>query len=231
MFVRSIRGRNEQSLFTSSVAAIGPEADGSLITEDTEYNMLDKNIGYLNDKYLAEREAKEFYQRGLPVTILNPAGVVGAGDVNLSSSGSVLWFCKKKFPGYMDGTLNLVDVEDVAEGHILAAEKGKPGERYILGNANLTVKEYFDLLERVTGVKAPKMKIPYPFAYGTAFLVERLLGFAFPNYSSMDLDSIKLSKFNWFVDTSKAENELGYTKTPIEKTIEKTVECLKPTVF
>ena len=218
-------------LFTSSVAAIGPEEDGSPINENTDFKMFDKNIGYLNDKYLAENEANDFFKKGLPVIILNPAVVLGEGDVNLSSSGSVLWFCKKKFPGYMDGTLNIVDVEDVAEGHILAAEKGKPGERYILGNANLTVKQYFDLLEKVTGVKAPKLKIPYPFAYGTAFLVERLLGFAFPNYSSMDLDSIKLSKYNWFVNTSKAENELGYTKRPIEETVEKTVKWFKNNGF
>lgn len=221
----------EKVLFTSSVAAIGPEEGGSLINESTEFKMFDENIGYLNDKYLAEKEASDFFKKGLPVIILNPAVVLGEGDVNLSSSGSVLWFCKKKFPGYMDGTLNIVDVEDVAEGHILAAERGKPGERYILGNANLTVKEYFDLLEKVTGVKAPKLKIPYPFAYGTAFLVERLLGFTFPNYSSMDLDSIKLSKYNWFVNTSKAENELGYTKRPIEETIEKTVQWFKNNGF
>lgn len=214
-------------LFTSSVAAIGVESDGSPVTEATEYDLYSKEIGYMNCKYLAEKEAKRFVQNGLHVVILNPSVVLGPGDIYLSSSGSVLWFCKKKFPGYMDGTFNVVDVEDVAEGHLLAAEKGKSGERYILANENVDVQGYFALLQKVTGVPAPRMKIPYPFAYTTAFLLERLFGFSFPNYSSLDLDSIKLSKYNWHADSSKAERELGFTTTPVEETIRKTVEWFR----
>ena len=119
----------------------------------------------MNCKYLAEREAKNFSEKGLPVVILNPSVVLGAGDIYLSSSGSVLWFCKKRFPGYMDGTFNVVDVDDVANGHLLAEKNGKPGERYILANENVDVQGYFALLEKITGVSAPKMKIPYVFAY------------------------------------------------------------------
>lgn len=214
-------------IFTSSVAAIGVEEDGSVITEDTTYNLYGEDIGYMNVKYLAEKEAKTFFEKGLPVVILNPSVVLGVGDIYLSSSGSVLWFCKKKFPGYMDGAFNIVDVEDVAEGHLLAAEKGKPGERYILGNMNVTVKEYFNLLQEITGISAPKIKIPYIGAYTTALLLERVLHLSFPNYSSLDLDSIKLSKYNWRVDCSKALNELGYKQTPIEETIRKTVDWFK----
>ena len=127
----------------------------------------------------------------------------------------------------MDGTFNVVDAEDVAEGHLLAAEKGKPGERYILANENVDVRGYFALLEKVTGVAAPKIKIPYPFAYATAFLLERLFGFSFPNYSSLDLDSIKLSRYNWHADGAKAARELGFTTTPVEETIGKTVEWFR----
>jgi len=214
-------------LFTSSVAAIGPEIENKLINENTEFKIYDKNIGYINDKHDAEQVARNFIEKGLPVTILNPSVVLGPGDVNLSSTASVLWYCKKKFPGYMDGTLNVVDVEDVAEGHILAAEKGKTGERYILGNANLTVFEYFKLLEKVTGIKAPGLKIPYLMAYGTAFIIERVIGKSFPNYTTMDLDSVKLSKFNWYADSSKAVKELGYTQSPVENTLEKTISWFK----
>lgn len=213
----------EKVLFTSSVAAIGVETDGSPLTEATEYNLYDQGIGYMNCKYLAEKEAVKFSKKGLHVVILNPSVVLGPGDVYLSSSGSVLWFCKKKFPGYMNGTFNVVDVEDVAEGHLLAAEKGKSGERYILANENVDVRGYFSLLEKVTGVSAPKIKIPYIFAYATAFTLERLFGFSFPNYSSLDLDSIKLSVYNWHADSSKAERELGFTRRPIEETVERTV--------
>jgi len=214
-------------LFTSSVAAIGPDSTKDLITEETEFRIYDKNIGYMNDKYDAEQVAHEYIGKGLPVTILNPSVVLGAGDIYLSSTASVLWFCKKKFPGYMDGTLNVVDVEDVAEGHVLAAEKGRVGERYILGNTNLNIKEYFNLLEKVSGVKAPGIKIPYFAAYGTAYFIERIIGRSFPNYTTMDLDSVKLSRFNWQVDSSKAVNELGYKQTPVEETLRKTVDWFK----
>lgn len=214
-------------MFTSSVAAIGIERDGSPLTENTEYDLYNEGIGYMNVKYLAEKEAMNYFEKGLPVVILNPSVVLGPGDIYLSSAGSVLWFAKKKFPGYMDGRFNLVDVDDVAEGHILAAEKGEPGKRYILGNKNVTVKEYFGMLEKVTGVPAPKMKIPYPFAYTTALVLERLLSFSFPNYSSLDLDSIKLSKYNWHVDSSRAEKELGFKQRPIEETIKNTYEWFK----
>ena len=216
-------------VFTSSVAALGPAAKGELINEETSpdpsFNGAD--IGYMNVKRAAEAAALDFCDKGLNVVITNPSVVVGPGDVHLSSVGSVLWYCKRRFPGYMDGTLNLTDVEDVAEGHILAAEKGRTGERYILCNTNLTVPEYFAMLEKVTGVPSPKMKIPYAAAYISAFLAERLPGFAFPNYSTMDLDSVKLSRYNWHADCSKAERELGYRRSPIEESLARTVVWFK----
>ena len=214
-------------LFTSSVAAIGPDSANNLITEKTEYKIYDKKIGYMNDKYDAEQVAHEYIAKGLPVTILNPSVVLGAGDIYLSSTASVLWYCKKKFPGYMDGTFNIVDVDDVAEGHILAAERGNAGERYILGNKNVNVKEYFNMLEKVSGVKAPGIKIPYFAAYGTAYFIERIIGKSFPNYTTMDLDSVRLSQFNWHVDCSKAINDLGFKQTPVEETLKRTVDWFK----
>ncbi|WP_462136935.1 SDR family NAD(P)-dependent oxidoreductase [Candidatus Mycalebacterium sp.] len=216
-------------VFTSSVAALGPAVKNGLITEDSETDpdFQGANIGYMNVKRAAEAAALDFCEKGLDVVITNPSVVIGAGDKYLSSVGSVLWYCKKRFPGYMDGTLNLTDVEDVAEGHILAAEKGKTGECYILSNTNLTVLEYFNLLEKVTGVPAPKLKIPYSAAYASAFFAERVLGLAFPNYSTMDLDSVKLSRYNWHTDCSKAERELGYRRGSVEESLRKTVEWLK----
>lgn len=217
----------ERVMFTSSVAAIGPVSRGEVITEDNEYRIFDRNIGYMNSKYLAEKEAHDFSRKGLPVIILNPTVVIGPGDIYLSSSASILWYCRKKFPGYMDGTFNMVDVEDVARGHLLAAEKGKPGKRYILGNANLTVKEFFALMEKVTGIKSPRLKIPYWFAYGTAWLVEKIPGMSFPNYSTMDVDSVRLSNYCWHADSSRAEKELGFTTKPIEQSILNTVKWFK----
>ena len=216
-------------VFTSSVAALGPAATGSVITEDTtpDPSFGGADIGYMNVKRAAEAAALDFCGKGLAVVITNPSVVVGPGDTHLSSVGSVLWYCKRRFPGYMDGTLNLTDVEDVADGHILAAEKGRTGERYIFSNTNFTVLEYFSILEQITGIAMPKMKIPYTVAYMSAFAAERLLGFAFPNYSTMDLDSVKLSRYNWRADCSKAEKELGYKRSSIEQSLRATVDWFK----
>ena len=214
-------------VYTSSVAAIGVDPDGGIANEDTPFTLENENIQYLNTKYHGEQEALKFAKEGLPLVIVNPSVVIGPGDVYLSSTAFIQWYCKKKFPGYMDGTLNMVDVEDVAEGHLLAAEKGKNGERYILGNTNLTLNELFDMLERITGIPRPKLKIPYIFAYFSGFLVERILGFSFPNFSTMDVDSVKLSKYKWFVDSSKAVKELGYRMSDIEDSVRKTIKWYK----
>jgi len=214
-------------VYTSSVAAIGVNPNGGVANEDTPFTLEHMGIQYLNTKYRAEQDALRLYRQGLPVVIVNPSVVIGPGDVYLSSCGFIVWYCKKKFPGYMDGGINLVDVEDVAEGHILAAQKGRLGERYILGNKNLSIKEVFELLEKVTGIPAPRIKIPYFVALAAAFFVERILGISLPNYSSMDVDSVRASRFYWYFDSSKAVRELGFPQTPVEQSIEKTVKWLK----
>ncbi|GBD39896.1 3 beta-hydroxysteroid dehydrogenase/Delta 5--_4-isomerase [bacterium HR37] len=214
-------------VYTSSVAAIGVNPDGGIANEDTPFTLEHMGIQYLNTKYRAEQEALRLYRQGLPLVIVNPSVVIGPGDVYLSSCGFIVWYCKKKFPGYMDGGINLVDVEDVAEGHILAAQKGRLGERYILGNKNLSIKEVFEILEKVTGIPAPRIKIPYFVALAAAFFVERILGISLPNYSSMDVDSVRASRFYWYFDSSKAVRELGFPQTPVEQSIEKTVKWLK----
>ena len=214
-------------VYTSSVAAIGVDPDGGIANEETKFTLESEGIPYLNTKYHGELESLKFVEQGLPLVIVNPSVVVGPGDIYLSSTAFIQWYCKKKFPGYMDGTMNIVDVEDVADGHLLAAKKGKIGQRYILANIDLTINELFDMLERLTGVPRPKMKIPYTFAFITAYLVERILGFAFPNYSTMDVDSVKLTKYKWFVDSSKAEKELGYKKSNIEESVKRTVDWFK----
>ena len=217
----------KKAVYTSSVAAIGVDPSGGITNEETKFTLENEDIPYLNTKHHAERAALDAYEKGLPVVMVNPSVVIGPGDIYLSSTAFIQWYCKKRFPGYLDGTMNLVDVDDVADGHLLASEKGRPGEKYILGNANFTVKEIFDMLEKITGTSGPKMKIPYFMAYSTAFLVEKVLGFSFPNFSTMDVDSVKLTKYCWYVDSSKAVNELGYKMTSIEDSIKRTVEWFK----
>ncbi|MDA2918470.1 SDR family oxidoreductase [Desulfobacterota bacterium AH_259_B03_O07] len=221
----------KKAVYTSSQAAVGVDPSGGIANEDTPFTLEPLGIQYLNTKYYGEQEAFKAHEKGLPLVIVNPSVVIGPGDLYLSSTGMILRYCKKKFPGYMDGTMNLVDVDDVANGHLRAAEKGRPGERYILGNRNVTIKELFELLEAVTGIPRPKLKIPYIMALTSAFVVERILGLSFPNYSSMDIDSVKLLKHVWYCDSSKAVNELGYTQSSIEESVEKTVSWFKNNGF
>lgn len=208
---------------TSSIAAIGVDANGGIADEETEYSLDYLGVKYLDTKHRGEQIALDLAKKGLPLVVVNPSTVIGTGDIYLSSTAFILWFYKKKFPGYMDGTLNMVDVDDVAEGHILAAEKGRVGERYILGNENFTLLELFNLLEKVTGVPKPKMKIPYFMALASGYIVERILGMSFPNYSTMDLDSVKLSKLRWHFNSSKAINELGYQPGDIKESVKNTL--------
>ena len=216
---------------TSSVAAIGVDPKGGIANEDTEYRLDHLRVKYLDTKHRGEQIALDFAKKGLPLVVVNPSTVIGTGDIYLSSTAFILWYYKKKYPGYMDGTLNMVDVEDVADGHILAAEKGRIGERYILGNQNFTLLQLFTLLEKITGVPRPGMKIPYTVALASGYIVERILGMSYPNYSTMDLDSVKLSKLRWHFDSSKAVGELGYKPGGIEQSIKNTLEWFRKNGF
>jgi dihydroflavonol-4-reductase len=136
-------------------------------------------------------------------------------------------YCKRRYPGYIDGGVNLVGVEDVAEGHLLAAENGRPGERYVLANKDYSIKELFSLLEKVTGISSPKIKIPYIVALAGGYLTERLLRLPFSSFVLLDTDSVKATSLKWYFDSSKSIRELGFPQTSIEKTVEKTVEWFK----
>jgi len=216
----------KKAVYTSSVAAIGLKPGKEPADEETPFDTSATDIEYIQSKYRAELEALRFVEKGLPLVIVNPSIVIGAGDVYVSTSGIILWYCKRRLPGYTDGGINLVDAEDVAIGHLLAEEKGRVGEKYILSNRNITIKELFEVLEKVTGIPRPKLKIPYFLAYAGAYLAE-LIGISAPNYVAMDVDSIKGSKYYWYFDNSKAVKELGFSPRPLEKTIESTVNWFK----
>lgn len=227
VFTAATEAGVKKAVYTSSVAAIGLKPGREPADEETPFDPASTDIRYIKSKYYAEQEALKFFEKGLPLVIVNPSIVIGAGDVYVSTSGILLWYCKRRLPGYTDGGINLVDAEDVARGHLLAAEKGRLGERYILSNRNITIKGLFELLEKVTGIPRPKMKIPYPLAYIGAFIAERILGISAPNYVAMDIDSIKGSKHYWYFDNSKAVRELGFSPRPLEETIECTVKWFK----
>ena len=159
-------------MHTSSVAAVGPAARGSTADEDQVFRAGRYGLPYVNAKHEAELEAMRLAAHGLPVVIVNPAHVFGAGDRHRSSTELVRRFLRGQIPAYVDGALNIVDAEDVARGHLLADERGEVGERYILGNRNFTLDRLFADLARLSGVEPPALKLPLAAALALARAAE-----------------------------------------------------------
>ncbi len=152
----------EKVVYTSTIATIGAHGADSPANEEAEFNLWETGDHYCRSKYLGEVEALNICKKGLPLVIVNPAMVIGVRDIKPTPSGKMIVdVINKKMPGYIDGGMNLVDVEDVARGHILAAQKGRIGERYILNNENLPVDYYFRSIGEISGVEPPKLKIPH----------------------------------------------------------------------
>jgi dihydroflavonol-4-reductase len=213
----------EKVVYTSSVAALGLMEDGSPGDETTPV-VRDRIIGhYKKSKYDAERVALAWAARGLPVVIVNPSTPIGERDIKPTPTGQMIVdFLNRKMPAYVDTGLNLVDVRDVAAGHLAAAERGRPGERYILGNRDMTLKEILDMLERLTGLPAPKVRVPHWVPLSVAAIttgVARVTGRA-PRIS---LESVRMSTHRMFFDAGKAVRELGLAETPVEEPLARAV--------
>ena len=217
----------DKVVYTSSIVAVGSHGAEKSANEQAEFNLWDTGDHYARSKHLAEVEAMKICKQGLPLVVVNPAMVIGVRDIKPTPSGKmIIDIVNRKMPGYIDGGINLVDVEDVARGHVLAAQKGRVGERYILGNENMTVGDYFKLIGGIAGVKPPKLKIPYTAAI--------LLGYGYQFVADIVKKSPVLtapmvrtgSKYAYY-DSSKAVNELGFTQTPIKLTIEKAINWFK----
>jgi len=164
----SLRAGVERVVYTSSVAAVGPAPEGETADETNVWDAGRYAIPYLDAKHEAEVLALRLVGRGLPLVIVNPAHVLGAGDTGRSSTVLVRRFMRRQIPAYVDGTLNIVGVQDVARGHLLADERGRIGERYILGNRNFTLDRLFADLGRLSGVEPPAVKLPLPVALALA---------------------------------------------------------------
>jgi dihydroflavonol-4-reductase len=218
----------QKIVYTSSVSTIGLPKDGTPGTEETPLSPEDMVSHYKRSKYLAEQEVLKYAQRGLPVVIVNPSFPVGAWDVKPTPSGQVIVnFLRGKIPAYVDTGVNVVDVEDVAIGHILAAEKGRVGERYILGHANLTLSELFQLLAQVSGMAAPRLRIPYGVAYASACVSEFMARTITHKPPFVTLAGVRLSRKRMFFDASKAVRELGFPQTPAVDALRKAVQWFR----
>jgi dihydroflavonol-4-reductase len=218
----------QKIIYTSSVATIGLPKDGTPGTEEVPLRPEDMVSDYKRSKYLAEQEALKFAQRGLPVVIVNPSFPVGPWDIKPTPSGQIIVnFLRGKIPAYVDTGLNVVDVEDVAIGHLRAAEKGRIGERYILGHVNLALPELFQLLEQVSGVKAPRMRLPYAVAYCSACVSEVVARTLTHKPPFVTLAGVRLSRKRMFFDASKAVRELGFPQTPAPVALRKAVQWFR----
>jgi dihydroflavonol-4-reductase len=215
----ALRAGVERVVYTSSAAAVGPSAKGRVATERTSWDAARYGIPYVDSKHAAEGVALGLFGRGLPVVIVNPAHVLGAGDPGRSSTVLVQRFLRREIPAYVDGTLNVVGVDDVARGHLLADERGAPGERYILGNRNFTLDRLFNDLARLSGVEPPSVKLPLH----AAMVMARAAQLA-PGGPPMPLPSeIRAASLNWAFSSARAKRELGWRTSPHEDCLEETI--------
>lgn len=218
----------EKIVYTSSVATIGLPKDGRPGTEELFLRPDELISHYKRSKHLAEQAVLKMAQRGLPVVIVNPSFPVGTWDSKPTPSGQIIVnFLRGKIPAYVETGLNVVDVEDVAIGHVLAAEKGRIGERYILGHENLTLPEMFRLLEHVSGVKAPRLRIPYTLAYASACVSEVIARTMTRRPPFVTLAGVRLSRKRMYYDASKAVRELGVPQTPAIEAFSKAVRWFR----
>lgn len=214
----------ERVVYTSSVAAIGIDPSSKPTTEFYQ-SPPEKLIGhYKQSKYWAEQEALKAVQAGQDVVIVNPSTPIGAWDIKPTPTGDIiLRFLQRRMPAYVETGLNFVHVQDVAWGHLLALEKGKTGERYILGNENLSLKQLLDQLSQITGLEAPTRSIPAWLPLGVAWIDEQVLA-RLGKKPSVPIDGVRMSKQPMYYDPSKALRGLGLPQTPISQALKDAVD-------
>ena len=180
---------------------------------------------YKQSKYEAEREALRLAGEGVPVVMVNPTAPVGPWDVKPTPTGRiVLDFLRRRIPAYLETGLNLVDVADVSAGHILALEKGETGQRYILGNRNVTLKEMFDMLSRLTGLAAPRVRLPYWLVVGAGYAEQFVAGGLLRREPRIPVEGVLASKRPAWVSSRRAIEELGLPQSPVERALERAAE-------
>jgi dihydroflavonol-4-reductase len=213
----------ERIVYTSTVATIAVPRHGALPNEGTQATVAEMIGHYKRSKFLAEQVAVEAARGGVPVVIVNPTAPVGPGDWKPTPTGRIILdFLQGKMPAYVDTGLNVAPVEDVAAGHLLAAEKGRIGERYILGARNMTLKQILDALAAITGRPAPRVRLPHAIALVAGYADEfysRLTG----REPQIPVEGVKMSRHKMFVESDKATRELGYKPGKVEAALERAV--------
>ncbi len=205
-----------RTVYTSSVATMGFDRDGTIVDESTPVSLAAMVGHYKRSKYMAEEVALEAARTGQHVITLNPTTPVGPGDLKPTPTGRIVVdFLKEKFPAYMDTGLNLVDVGEVARTHVAALERGRPGERYILGGENLTLKQLLDKMSAITGLPSPKHKVPVSIAMLFAFFDESTNGRLRGREPRATVEAVRMGRKKMFASSAKAERELGFRIVPV----------------
>jgi dihydroflavonol-4-reductase len=219
------KNRVRRVVYTSSVATMGFTSNGRPADEDSPVS-LDTMIGhYKRSKFMAEEVALQAGRSGMDVVVVNPSTPVGEQDIKPTPTGRIVVdFLKKKFPAYVDTGLNLVDVTECARGHVAALEKGRSGERYILGGENLTLKQILDKLAAITGLPSPKIRVPYVLALATGVVDEVVTGRILGREPRATIDAVRMGRKKMFVSSAKAERELGWRIVPVDDALRRAVE-------
>jgi len=218
----------EKIIYTSTVGCIGLNEDTTPANENTFFNKSTLANHYKKSKFQAEQIALQFARNGLPIVIVNPSTPVGPRDIKPTPTGKIILdFLNRKMPAYLDTGLNLIDVKDCARGHILAEQKGVPGERYILGNQNMSLFDILTSLEKITGLKAPRIKMPFWVALSAGWVCEMVSNHLTGKPPAVPLAGVKMAKYFMYFDSSKAVQELGLEQNSVEKALQQSVNWFK----
>lgn len=217
-------------VYTSSVATMGFLSDGTIVDENTPVSLADMIGHYKRSKFMAEQVALEAAAAGQNVIILNPTTPIGAGDLKPTPTGRIIVdFLNRKFPAYVDTGLNLVDVREVARTHAdaLQQEIGRPGQRYILGSENLTLKQILDKMSAITGLPSPTMKVPHWTAMIFAFFDETITGKLRQQEPRATVEAVRMGRKMMFASSAKAERELGFQIVPVYKALRSAIDWFR----
>ncbi len=212
-------------VYTSSVATMGFRTDGTIVDESSPVSLDDMIGHYKRSKFLGEQEAIQAARAGQHVMILNPTTPIGPGDAKPTPTGGIIVdFLNRKFPAYVDTGLNLVDVGEVARAHVLALDHGTPGERYILGGENLTLKQILDRMSAITGLPSPTMKVPHAVAMAFAFFDENITGRLRGKEPRATVEAVRMGRKMMFASSARAERELGFKVLPVYNALRSAIE-------
>ena len=219
-------------VYTSSVATIGFTGNGHPADEDSPVALADMIGHYKRSKFMAEQLALEAGRADMRVVTVNPTTPVGEQDIKPTPTGRIVVdFLKGKFPAYVETGLNLVDVRECALGHVEALEKGKSGERYILGGENLTLKQILDKLGAISGLPSPKVKLPYFVAYAAGLVEQTVSGRLLGREPRATVETVRMGKKKMWASSGKAERELGWKILPADNALRRAVEWFRANAY